>query len=453
MNASELNRKLLYCGLSDLTDYLRNSPLNRYLYKVLLQELPHRKVDIPVVTVFNEMYYQCVRVRYDGNPGQDVFKRYLDEEARWLNSKQASELVFEIVWVLFQLRSNLSFHEECFLEQLTPIIEKNEYSGFSRQLLSDMKDEAMWLPEEFPVMPCPVEEIPLRHDADMPSVSRFKQAFMNILMDDENFIEMRANPWRLVTNGFAHSSIEEIIKLYSNMDDQLAILNRIKLAIPFKELPKYDEFLDHLQQQIKSGIYSYSYIEANKLLFSPDGFDVDVEAERSFAAGIRQSEEEEEEQEKQSLLAKEVESLKKQLEEQRNSYEKKIEALESNYQRELESLVKELNENYQDRENDKNVEEPPQEQTLSLIKMIAHVKEQFSKSAAEEFVNMFYHISMSQGSIDETIATLIDGIVPSIIKRDSPHTQIKLSNPQQVNINPQRVINRGTGKDEEECAK
>jgi hypothetical protein len=145
--------------------------------------------------------------------------------------------------------------------------------------------------------------------------------------------------------------------------------------------------------------------------------------------------------------------LKKQLEEQRNSYEKKIEALESNYQRELESLVKELNENYQDRENDKNVEEPPQEQTLSLIKMIAHVKEQFSKSAAEEFVNMFYHISMSQGSIDETIATLIDGIVPSIIKRDSPHTQIKLSNPQQVNINPQRVINRGTGKDEEECAK
>ena len=158
MNASELNRKLLYCGISDLTDYLRNSPLNRYLYKVMLLELPHRKIDIPVVSVFNEIYYQCVRVRYDGNPGQDVFKRYMDEEARWLNSKQGAILVFDFVWVLFQLRSNLSFNEECFLEQLTPIIERSEYQGFAVQLLSDMKDEAMWLTDEFPTLSCPVDE-------------------------------------------------------------------------------------------------------------------------------------------------------------------------------------------------------------------------------------------------------------------------------------------------------
>ena len=436
MNASELNRKLLYCGISDLTDYLRNSPLNRYLYKVMLLELPHRKIDIPVVSVFNEIYYQCVRVRYDGNPGQDVFKRYMDEEARWLNSKQGAILVFDFVWVLFQLRSNLSFNEECFLEQLTPIIERSEYQGFAVQLLSDMKDEAMWLTDEFPTLSCPVDEIPLRHDADMPSASRFKQAFLNILMDDESFSEMRVNPWRLVTNGFAHSSMEEIIKLYTKEEDQIAILTRIQLAIPDKERIKHQDFLNYLRSQIESGIYSYNLYESNELLFET-GYDVDVEAERSFAAGIVQNEEDDEEQDK---LVKEIESLKSQLEEQRRSYELKIAGLESKYQREIESLVKELNEKVKKTISD-NTELQKQEETFPLMRMITHVKEQFSKPAAEEFVNMFYHLSMAQGSIDETAAMLIDGIVPAIIKRDSPITQVDVTSAHQVNVSPGQVIN------------
>lgn len=441
MNASELNRKLLYCGLNDLTDYLRNSPLNRYLYKVLLVELPHRKIDTPIVTMFNEIYYQCVRVRYDGNPGQDVYKRYIDAEARWLNSKLAAELVFDFVWVLFNLRSTLSFHEECFLEQLTPLIEGSEYRTFSTQLLSDMKDESMWLTDGFPTMSCPVEEIPLRYDADIPSVSRIKQAFLNILMDDESFSEMRVNPWRIVTNDFSHSSIEELIKLYIDVNDQLALVNRIQLAIPRQEEEKLGLYIYHLQQAIRHGMY-IPHISGgfDSALFSD--FDIDVEAERSFAAGIQQAEEEEEKEEKQEQIYKREEILKNQLEEQRYSYEMKIASLESKYQREIEALVKELNEREQSVKDSMDALPPSQEVSLSLLKMITHVKEQFSKPAAEEFVNMFYHLSMAQGNIDETNAMLIDSIVPAIIKRDSPHTQIDVTTAHQVNIRPGQVINK-----------
>ena len=40
MNASELNRQLLFYGYSEVTDYLKNSPLNRYIYKKFLTILP-----------------------------------------------------------------------------------------------------------------------------------------------------------------------------------------------------------------------------------------------------------------------------------------------------------------------------------------------------------------------------------------------------------------------------
>lgn len=69
MNASELSRQLLFYGYDEVTDYLKNSPLNRYIYKKFLTILPEYGITVPLVTMFNEIYYQCVRVNYDGMPG------------------------------------------------------------------------------------------------------------------------------------------------------------------------------------------------------------------------------------------------------------------------------------------------------------------------------------------------------------------------------------------------
>ena len=51
MTASELQRNLIFSGYSDVTDYLKNSPVNRFLYKRLLEILPLAEIETPVVTI------------------------------------------------------------------------------------------------------------------------------------------------------------------------------------------------------------------------------------------------------------------------------------------------------------------------------------------------------------------------------------------------------------------
>lgn len=47
MNASELSRQLLFYGYDEVTDYLKNSPLNRYIYKKFLTLLPEYGITVP----------------------------------------------------------------------------------------------------------------------------------------------------------------------------------------------------------------------------------------------------------------------------------------------------------------------------------------------------------------------------------------------------------------------
>ena len=90
MTASELNRKLLYRGYDDMVDYLRNSPLNRMIYQVLLTYGPKPMSKLPMLTIFNEAFYQLFRINIDSNPGVDLRRRYLDEEEAYLGSHEIS---------------------------------------------------------------------------------------------------------------------------------------------------------------------------------------------------------------------------------------------------------------------------------------------------------------------------------------------------------------------------
>ena len=75
MTPSSLNRSLLFHGHEEITDFLKDSPLNRYLYKRILGILSAGGIEVSVVTLFNEIYYQCVRVNYDATPGVDIERR------------------------------------------------------------------------------------------------------------------------------------------------------------------------------------------------------------------------------------------------------------------------------------------------------------------------------------------------------------------------------------------
>lgn len=61
---------------------------------------------------------------------------------------------------------------------------------------------------------------------------------------------------------------------------------------------------------------------------------------------------------------------------------------------------------------------PKQGQSLMLDEMVNHVKQRFSRPAAEEFCTMYYRLAMEHGTLDEETAKLIDGIVPAIFQRD-----------------------------------
>lgn len=409
MNASELNRKLLYCGYTDLADHLKNSPLNRRIYKILLVELPSWKIDIPIVTILNEIYYQCIRVRYDGNPGVDVPKRYLKEEEHWLNSGPAAELVFCFVWAFFKMRRELSFNEECFMEQLQKYFGSYEPGPreFTNRIVKDLFKQGLLQPDEIPPMPCPVSEIPLRIVSDVDNVSRLKDFLYKTILTEEERLEAGLNPFRIVTNNFSHSTIESYVQLYTSTDDQTGLLKRIENACPKKEYDTHREFFVFLQNKINLGVFN--------------NFRIDYELS--------------------DWSLHELDSLKN-LDAQQKRHEEEMSELEAKYK----SKIRELEAKLADASQITGLDDLESEAShvvvgFTIEEMVAHVKERFSKAAADEFVSMYYHLSMAHGDIDETDASLIDSIIPAIILRDAPRQTVEIPHAGQVNINPQAVNN------------
>ena len=111
MTVSELHRKLLYRGYDDMADYLRNSPFNRCVYNVILRHGP-KPLPLDMLTLFDEAYYQCVRINYDPTPGTDLSARYVQEETLWLTSNQSANLIFNIVWGILRCKKETTFSEE-----------------------------------------------------------------------------------------------------------------------------------------------------------------------------------------------------------------------------------------------------------------------------------------------------------------------------------------------------
>ncbi len=446
MNASELSRKLLYCGHNDLTDYLRNSPRNRYLYKLMLAELPKHFIDVPIQTLFSEIHYQCVRVRYDGNPGQDVKRRYITEEGRWLNSGPAAELVFSIVWVFFQLRHPLSFNEECFFEQLCPLVDKSSFRQFAQDFKQGILEQGLGLIEEVAPMPCPVKDIPLMVAPDIAPVSKFKEFFFSTLLPDDEDTEARVNPWRVITNNFSRSSVEAYISLYDNADDQMALLERIEKACPPKEYATHANDFADIKRHISAVDFLANYHAQDDVRLKPVADTVE-EYDEMFAAGYNQTLEEAED-DKEEFYRQECNNLRHQLGELTKSHEAQLAEREARFKSEIEALEKELLAVKE--QQAKNLETKSAQETVPLSKefsltiteMASYVTKNFSEAAANEFINMYYHFAIKYNNLDDKASKVMDDVIPAIHRRNAPHTHIDIPTAHQVNISPGQVINK-----------
>lgn len=398
MNASELHRKLLYCGYTDLSDYLNESPANRYIYNKVIDLLPLHKINVPIVTLFNEIYYQCVRIQCDGNPGEDVSRRYLAEEERWLNSKLAAELVFCIMWVLVKRKEKLSFNEDCFISRLTPLIAQSEFMPLAEEFLHFMESEKIYSPGMFKPMTCPVNVIPVRIDNEHPGWLHLNKP------------SAVHNPWREITDGFSQNTIKWYVDLYSKREDRIALLMRISKACNSEEKKGLDDFFLRQKKEINAG----NFISSNMKMFQ-------VYGNSMYPARILDG--------REILTIKDDES--KTLEyKTRKIAELKDEkaSLEARYQAEIEKLKKQLEQQQSQPSGDSK------EMTFAVSEMVAQVKECFDEMAAYQFCNMIYTLAIKNGNIDKEALALLASVIPDIKQRDYIRQTLNFYQTDQVNV-------------------
>jgi len=259
MTASELNRLLLFCGHSDVTDFLNGSPLNRYFYKQFLGLMPQHQIEESMLSLFNEIYYQVVRISYDVSPGVDIETRYLRDTELQLKSLPATQLVYSVVWVLLSLKPAHLFNEECFLAQIAPYIKNSDFKGFAARSIEDIKAQGIAVPDRFPALTCPVEALPTiykkeERDRDVPNLVKVFLNSDDIEAEHRNW-KAYSEAWITVTGGFSHAAIEKLVNLYDTVADQLKLVKMIQNACPREEVVNQCHFFEELTSRIRSGCF------------------------------------------------------------------------------------------------------------------------------------------------------------------------------------------------------
>lgn len=441
MKSSGLSRRLLYCGQSEMNDFLKDSPLNRFLYEKLLGVFSASGIDVPAVVLFNEIYYQCVRVNYDGMPGMDVGGRYWSEEEAWIESSDGAQLVFCAVWALLSVKRGKNFLEKCFLGALAPYLRNSAFGPFADELARELRLSKISVPSRFPVMTCPVSEVV----AAFTLTTEQRKAFWGyedpaLIITEDSW----RRTWKEVTCCYSHSIIERYLQLYSDPDDQLELISCMKAPLYPKKHAKWLEDLEDLSQRISTGCF-----DPEEPALWQQTASSEMEAEDSdeplFDLGLDGTG-----KSKNLDLAmhyrEERDALQLQVEEMRKSHAMELAKLEAEYKAEIELLQAE-NEKFIRWPSRKRVGKLPQSGqgpdvlVFNLNDVVAHVKERFSRSGGEEICAMLYRFAVEYGNLSKETIEQIDSIMPAIIYRDLPHQTFKFPHVTQFNNNPGKVVN------------
>lgn len=409
MNASELHRKLIYCGYTDISAYLNDNPVNRYLYKQLIEVRQREGISVPILKIFNEVYYQCVKVQTDSHPGEEVKKRYLRDADDWLGSGHAALLVVSIVWALLQRKYKMSFNDECFIDQITQSVKQGSYIVMANDLVSFMQSGDIYSPQEFKTMPIKAGELPIGNSAE----------------GDET--------WRTVTENFTAPVIERLLTLYSNRSDQADLLNCIVGGMSYEEKQAHSEFIHRLREGINAG----NYLPHGNYFDNID--DPDRDYDFMFAAGMEQTMDEAY-NDRTEQYKQERDTYKYRFEEERKAHAADVARIDANYKAEIARLKALLDQQPQQETPAKKIEGKT-EPSFTIAEMVALVKERFSKSGADEVSAMFYSLAAEHQYLNGDVLKLINGIVPAVLQRDRQNQYFEMPNVQQFNNNPTNVIN------------
>lgn len=254
-SASELRRIMLFNGYSDVTDYLKNSPINRWIYKELLTLLPAEGIEVPVVKIFREIYYQLVSIPLDKHPGVDIGKRYLYECTAWLSSASAANLVFCLVEALLKRKEELSFTEEVFLEQLHPLIAGSKFKSVGKGLIDYMESVGIFTPGVIEPMPINVFDIPYEYCTPRQVEHSFLESIKMALGFKVRKSEETGNAWMVITDNFSFDRIEWYIKQYKTAMEQESLLDLMQESCTESDLIHYAITIQDLRRLIQHGMY------------------------------------------------------------------------------------------------------------------------------------------------------------------------------------------------------
>ena len=383
MTASELQRILLYKGFDDMGDYLRNNPFNRCVYNVILRHGP-KPLEIPALTVFNEIFYQCIRVNFDANPGTDLEARYLNEEAIWLGSRKNALVIFSLVWGIMRCKDEASFNEGVFVEQFYPLMGTGRNERFAYILIKYTAGDRILPPKRFLPNPTPVDEIP-------------------VITSKED-----CEAWCEVMENFSQKTIERYLGLYKSPEEQNNLLSFIEGA--FKEVGDKSSRVNF--SKLKEGILYGKYHSV-------------AEEDPDYAEGMGLT------------YKEELEALHLKYRKQEQEHESHIRHLEGEHQYELNRLREQLEEKALNKRRQYDADA----HLYTFSEMSEIVKARFSKAGAEEFSNMLYKLASKHGYLNEDTSRAIDDIVAAVIEREKGVTAVNIPSVNQVNINPKQVTN------------
>lgn len=408
MTASELYRKLLYRGHTELSTLLEESPVNYSLYQFLREVKPTHQINISMTNILNEAYYLCIRASRDLTPGDHFYERYVAEEKAWTGSKMATELIFCIAIIILKMQKKLSPSLDCLVKSMISCYGTGVFEKEINDFLHLHKEKGEEWDSDFTPQPVPVGELPRYRDAEP------KSLIDALVYGDKR----KGNPWRVVTRNYSQTYILDFLRCYHTIDDQRTLLERIQESASTEERLAMEGFYTETRELIEMGEYLPRMIQ--KITPSND-------RSSELAIAYQQIE----------LLKCQIDDLKQQyttrLSEQSAEFDRRLARMEVQYKSELAANKAEQSIMAQD-----NISTQP---SFTIAEMVDHAKSQCSRESADIVISMLYRLSAKHGFTDEATLGLIDGIIPVIEQRNPLHQTIDIPSVGQLNLNPQTVNN------------
>lgn len=408
MTASELYRKLLYRGHTELSTLLEESPVNYSLYQFLREVKPPHQINISMTNILNEAYYLCIRASRDLTPGDHFYERYVAEEKAWTGSKMATELIFCIAIIILKMQKKLSPSLDCLVKSMISCYGTGVFEKEINDFLHLHKEKGEEWDSDFTPQPVPVGELPRYRDAEP------KSLIDALVYGDKR----KGNPWRVVTRNYSQTYILDFLRCYHTIDDQRTLLERIQESASTEERLAMEGFYTETRELIEMGEYLPRMIQK-----------INPSNDRSSELAIAYQQIE--------LLKCQIDDLKQQyttrLSEQSAEFDRRLARMEVQYKSELAANKAEQSIIAQD-----NISTQP---SFTIAEMVDHAKSQCSRENADIVISMLYRLSAKHGFTNEATLGLIDGIIPVIEQRNPLHQTIDIPSVGQLNLNPQTVNN------------